>query len=67
MIEVRNERPEDGAAIQQVHADAFGGPLEAKLVRLICEREKALISLVALTGNKVVGHILFSCGHRQLA
>src|SRR5207247_9858607 len=48
MIEIRSEEPGDSAAIQEVHTKAFGGPLEAKLVRLITERKKALISLVAV-------------------
>src|SRR5213594_5202360 len=59
-IEVRNERVQDAAAIQQVHIAAFGGSAEAKLVRLISERKKALISLVAVSDDSVVGHILFS-------
>ena len=60
MIEIRNERPEKSPAIQQVHTKAFGGSAEAKLVRLITERKKALISLVAVSDESVVGHILFS-------
>ena len=59
-IEVRNQRPEDSAAIQGVHTKAFGGSAEAKLVRLISERKKALISLVAVSDDSAVGHILFS-------
>jgi len=59
-IEVRNERPEHSAAIQGLHTKAFGGSAEAKLVRLISERKKALISLVAISDDSVVGHILFS-------
>ena len=60
IIEIRNASPEDSATIHAVHMAAFGGPAEAKLVRLICERKKALISLVATTEGRVVGHILFS-------
>ena len=60
MIEIREERPEDSAAIREVHGSAFGGPVEAKLVQLISERKKALITLVALSEGRVVGHILFS-------
>jgi len=60
VIEIRNERPENSPAIQQVHTKAFGGSAEAKLVRLITERKKALISLVAVSDESVVGHILFS-------
>jgi putative acetyltransferase len=50
----------DAAAVHEIHTQAFGGPVEAKLVRLITERGKALVSLVALNDDKVVGHILFS-------
>ncbi len=60
VIEIRTEKPEDSAAIQEVHGKAFGGYAEAKLVRLISERNKALISLVAASDGKVIGHILFS-------
>jgi putative acetyltransferase len=60
VIEIRSERPEDSAAIQEVHTRAFGGPVEAKLVHLITARKKALIALVALKDGTVVGHILFS-------
>jgi putative acetyltransferase len=60
VIEICSERPEDSAAIQEVHTLAFGGPAEAKLVCLITERKKALIALVALSDGTVVGHILFS-------
>jgi predicted N-acetyltransferase YhbS len=54
LIEIRSETPQDGAAIQRIHSEAFGGPIEAKLVRLICERQKAFISLVALNDDKAL-------------
>ena len=57
-VNIRTAIPDDSAAIQEVHARAFGGPAEAKLVRLICERKKALISLVAVSDGQIVGHIL---------
>ncbi len=60
MIEIRSEKPDDSTAIQEVQTKAFGRPAEAKLVRLIRERNKALISLVAVNDGRVVGHILFS-------
>ena len=60
VIEIRTATPDDSAAVGEVHLAAFGGPAEAKLVQLICEREKALISLVALSDDRVVGHILYS-------
>jgi len=57
---VRPAWPDDSAAIREVHIAAFGGPVEAKLVSLITEREKAVISFVAVTDSRVVAHILFS-------
>jgi putative acetyltransferase len=60
MIQIRDAAPADNAAISEIHLAAFGGPMEARLVRLITERKKALISLVALREGRVVGHILFS-------
>src|SRR5262249_53944352 len=60
MVEIRTAQPGDSAAIQEVHTLAFGGPVEARLVKLICERQKALISLVAVRDGTVVAHVLFS-------
>jgi putative acetyltransferase len=39
---------------------AFGGGVEAHLVELVRKRGKALVSLVATTGGRIVGHIMFS-------
>jgi len=58
-IEIRRDTPQDGAAIQRIHTEAFGGPAEAKPVRLVCERDNALISLVASMNATIGGHILF--------
>ena len=60
MITIRPERADDSFVIQEVNIKAFGGLAEAKLVRLITERNKAFISLVAVSDDKIVGHILFS-------
>jgi len=60
MVEISTANPEDCTEICEVHTIAFGGPAEAKLVKLICERKKALISVVAISDGMVVGHILFS-------
>jgi putative acetyltransferase len=59
-MEIRDERSGDEDAIRRVHLDAFGGDLEARLVDLLRERGKAIISLVAEEHGQVVGHILFS-------
>jgi putative acetyltransferase len=57
---VRRERPEDIAAIRQVNEQAFGRPDEADLVDVLRARGKAVLSLVAAEGDRIVGHILFS-------
>jgi putative acetyltransferase len=59
-MESRDERAGDEDAIRRVHLEAFGGGLEARLVDLLRERRKAVISLVAEEAGHVVGHILFS-------
>ena len=60
MIEIRSEIPEDCAAIRRVHEAAFGGSIEATLVEMLRNTGKALIALVAVTDQQLVGHILFS-------
>ncbi len=63
MIEVREEREEDIQEIRQVIVAAGGGNPEdaaADLVELLRKRNKAVISRVAVGGNQVVGHIMFS-------
>jgi putative acetyltransferase len=57
---VREERPEDVAAIHRVNQLAFGGPGEAELVDRLRAHGKLRVSLVAERGGEVVGHIAFS-------
>jgi putative acetyltransferase len=57
---VRRERPEDRAAIRQVNTLAFGRPDEANLVGALRGSGKAVLSLVAVEDERIVGHILFS-------
>ena len=59
-MEIRDERAGDENAIRRVHLDAFDGEVEARLVDLLRERGKAIVSLVALRAGDVVGHVLFS-------
>jgi len=59
MIVIREERPEDGAAIHALVQAAFGQPLEADLVDRLREDGDSVISLVADDGE-IVGHIMFS-------
>jgi putative acetyltransferase len=60
VIEIRNEKPEDRAAIRDVNERAFGRDNEATLVDRLRSANKVVISLVALDQIRVVGHILFS-------
>jgi putative acetyltransferase len=59
MITIRDETPEDYAAVYRVNALAFGREGEAALVERLrgaCPH----LSLVAVEGGRVVGHIFFS-------
>lgn len=59
-IEVRREEPGDEPGIRRVVEAAFEQPAEAALVDALRANGKATLSLVALEGGEVVGHILFS-------
>lgn len=60
MIVIREERPDDRAAIRAVVEAAFGQPLEAELVDRLRADGDSVISLVADDGGAIVGHVLFS-------
>jgi putative acetyltransferase len=57
---IRPETAADAAAIRQVHLTAFPTPAEADLVECLRAGGKAVIELVAVDGDSIVGHILFS-------
>lgn len=59
-VRIRPETVEDYQAIGRVHREAFGGQAEADLVESLREGGFAEVSLVALLGESIVGHILFS-------
>jgi putative acetyltransferase len=60
MIEIRSERPEDYPEVREVNERAFGGVAEAMLVEMLRAASRAVVSLVAVDQNRVVGHVLFS-------
>lgn len=61
MIEIRAEKPEDIAAVRDIHQQAFQpSSNEARLVELLRQANKAPISLVALAEGRLIGHVLFS-------
>ncbi len=59
-IEIREEQPGDVEAIHRVVEQAFGQPQEAQLVDTLRKNCSELLSLVAVDGDDIVGHILFS-------
>lgn len=59
-MRIRPEATGDQYAIRHVHRSAFPGEGEAKLVDDLRRDGDAVISLVADTDGRIVGHILFS-------
>jgi putative acetyltransferase len=59
-IEIREEHPNDLAAIREVHARAFGQDREADIVDALRANNGVLLSLVAVVDGGVVGHVLYS-------
>ena len=59
-VTIRPERSADVPAIRTVNERAFGQPDEAALVDAIRARGVRSISLVAVDGGRLVGHILFT-------
>lgn len=59
-IEIRVEKVQDHDAVRQVNRLAFGQDGEARLVDSLRTGGFAPVSLVAVVGGQVVGHIMFS-------
>ena len=59
-IEIRQESESDAPAIWRVHEQAFNEEDEAKVVEMLRASDSIVLSLVAVTGGQVVGHVLFS-------
>ena len=60
LIVIREELPGDEAAVSDVNTIAFGRPVEAEIVDRLRTSCPDQISLVAVDGDRVVGHILFT-------
>jgi putative acetyltransferase len=60
MIEIREERAGDVAAIRDVNKRAFGQDLEGNIVDALRSNVAVLLSLVATLNSEVVGHIMYS-------
>jgi putative acetyltransferase len=59
-MRIRPEEPRDVAPIRAVLEAAFPGPDEARLVEQLRRDGDAELSLVAIAGEALVGHIMFS-------
>jgi len=57
---IRLEETADEAAVHALNAAVFPTPAEADLVDALRVRARPIVSLVAVDGGAVVGHILFS-------
>lgn len=60
MVSIRREIPEDIDSIHYVNEQAFGQKDEAELVDKLRNRNIVTLSLVAVEGDQIVGHIMFS-------
>jgi putative acetyltransferase len=59
-IEIREERPDDVAAVRDLNRRAFGQDQEGNIVDALRANGAALLSLVAMPNDRVVGHIMYS-------
>jgi putative acetyltransferase len=60
MIDVREEQPDDVAAIREVNRLAFGRGEEAYLVDVLRANGAVSLSLVAILAGELVGHVMYS-------
>jgi putative acetyltransferase len=59
-MHIRPEAPSDHAAVHDINVAAFGREAEARLVAMLREQARPLVSLVAEDAGTTVGHIMFS-------
>jgi len=60
LIEIREERSDDVAAVREVNRRAFGQDQESNIVDALRTNGAALLSLVATVNGQVAGHIMYS-------
>jgi len=60
MFSIREEKPEDIAGVRLVNESAFKRPEEANIVDKLRRNCSEVLSLVAVEGEDIIGHILFS-------
>jgi putative acetyltransferase len=59
-IEIREERPDDVAAVRDLNRRAFGQDQESNIVDALRANGAALLSLVATVDDRVAGHFMYS-------
>jgi putative acetyltransferase len=57
---IRNEAAQDTEQVREIVRTAFPGEAESQLVDALRANGNAMISLVAVDGTQILGHILFS-------
>jgi putative acetyltransferase len=60
VVEIRFELPKDIDEVRLLNDKAFGQPEEGRIVDKLRKSCNRILSLVAISNNKIVGHILFS-------
>jgi putative acetyltransferase len=60
LVILREERSEDIEAIRAVNFEAFGQPQEGRLVDALRDNGGVLLSMVAVSAEQIIGHILYS-------
>jgi putative acetyltransferase len=58
-VTIRVEQPSDAVAVRAINQQAFGSPLEGRIVERLRDASGTL-SLVATSQGELIGHILFS-------
>jgi putative acetyltransferase len=59
-MDIRDERPADVRSIRQVNRRAFGRDQEADIVDALRSNGAALLSMIAVDEDDVVGHVMYS-------
>jgi len=57
---IRSELPQDVAGIRHVNRTAFDSTVEADIVDALRQRAQPFVSLIAVDGDDIIGHIAFS-------
>ena len=63
LIEIREERPDDIAAVREVNRRAFEQEQESNIIDALRTNRAVLFSLVATASDRVIGHIIYEPGN----